>query len=160
MLRDVGTVGHWMLQTVHVCARVDGEVEAVEVWIYGRRHVKKASLCPESVSYQKKDGCTWQWSSFFWHLVMSILLLVCSHTHPPFGMGPCPSFFWYDTDLSRIYSMVKFGMPILILVWHQLRPLIHLCPGEDYWADIYHFLHIQPSEQRILIFSSSSGTFS
>ncbi len=27
--------------------------------------------------------------------------------------------------------------------------LTHLCPGEDYWADFYNFLHMDPSNDQM-----------
>ncbi len=37
----------------------------------------------------------------------------------------------------------------MLLFTYVADKLTHLCPGKDYWADCYNFLHMNPSDDQM-----------
>ena len=37
--------------------------------------------------------------------------------------------------------------------YRKISRLTHLCPGKNYWADFYNFLHMNPSDDQMTTFN-------
>ena len=58
--------------------------------------MQKGPLCPEPLSYQKKDGRSWPRPSFFWY--DTDFLDFFFDNSVSYQKKAHSSFFWYDND--------------------------------------------------------------
>ena len=60
------------------------------------------------------------------------------------------NFFYSPDQVLRIPAIheAKFHQSVRSCCLPRTS-LTHLCPGEDYWADFYNFLHMNPSDDQM-----------